>query len=214
MKWKSLIRALLFVIVFLVIAWFIRQQFNVTADSIRSFILSFGIYGPLLFMGLYAIGPIVVFPTSILSLAAAFAYGLWPGMLYIVIGATAAGITGYVMGRFFGDSVLKFQESKWSEKIYYRMKERGFLYVFVLRLIPIVGFDILSYLAGVTRVKLRSFIIATVFGMLPGTFAYSLVGTSLASGDRQLIFIALTVFALIFALTFLFRNKVRSWLKI
>ncbi|MCA1012907.1 TVP38/TMEM64 family protein [Halobacillus halophilus] len=214
MKWKSLIRALLFVIVFLVIAWFIRQQFDVTADSIRSFILSFGIYGPLLFMGLYAIGPIVVFPTSILSLAAAFAYGLWPGMLYIVIGATAAGITGYVMGRFFGDSVLKFQESKWSEKIYYRMKERGFLYVFVLRLIPIVGFDILSYLAGVTRVKLRSFIIATVFGMLPGTFAYSLVGTSLASGDRQLIFIALTVFALIFALTFLFRNKVRSWLKI
>ena len=214
MKWKSLIRALLFVIVFLVIAWFIRQQFDVTADSIRSFILSFGIYGPLLFMGLYAIGPIVVFPTSILSLAAAFAYGLWPGMLYIVIGATAAGITGYVMGRFFGDSVLKFQESKWSEKIYYRMKERGFLYVFVLRLIPIVGFDILSYLAGVTRVKLRSFIIATIFGMLPGTFAYSLVGTSLASGDRQLIFIALTVFALIFALTFLFRNKVRSWLKI
>ncbi|MGP4069711.1 TVP38/TMEM64 family protein [Halobacillus sp. B29] len=214
MKWKSLIRALVFVIVFLVIAWFIRQQFDVTADSIRSFILSFGFYGPLLFMGLYAIGPIVVFPTSILSLAAAFAYGLWPGMLYIVIGATAAGITGYVMGRFFGDSVLKFQESKWSEKIYYRMKERGFLYVFVLRLIPIVGFDILSYLAGVTRVKLRSFIIATIFGMLPGTFAYSLVGTSLASGDRQLIFIALTVFALIFALTFLFRNKVRSWLKI
>ncbi|ASF37935.1 TVP38/TMEM64 family protein [Halobacillus halophilus] len=214
MKWKSLTRALLFVIAFLVIAWFIRQQFDVTADSIRSFILSFGFYGPLLFMGLYAIGPIVVFPTSILSLAAAFAYGLWPGMLYIVIGATAAGITGYVMGRFFGDSVLKFQESKWSEKIYYRMKERGFLYVFVLRLIPIVGFDILSYLAGVTRVKLRPFIIATIFGMLPGTFAYSLVGTSLASGDRQLIFIALTVFALIFALTFLFRNKVRSWLKI
>lgn len=118
-------------------------------------------------MGLYAIGPIVVFPTSILSLAAAFAYGLWPGMLYIVIGATAAGITGYVMGRFFGDSVLKFQESKWSEKIYYRMKERGFLYVFVLRLIPIVGFDILSYLAGVTRVKLRPFIIATILECFP-----------------------------------------------
>ncbi|MGP4076085.1 TVP38/TMEM64 family protein [Halobacillus sp. K22] len=214
MKWKSLLRALLFVIIFIAIAWFIRKQFDVTADSIRGYILSFGIYGPMLFMGLYAIGPIVVFPTSILSLAAAFAYGLWPGMLYIVIGATAAGITGYVMGRFFGDSVLKFQESKWSEKIYYRMKERGLLYVFVLRLIPIVGFDILSYLAGVTRVKLQSFIIATVFGMLPGTFAYSLVGTSLASGDRQLIFIALTVFALIFALTFLFRNKVRSWLKI
>ncbi|KHE67248.1 TVP38/TMEM64 family protein [Halobacillus sp. BBL2006] len=214
MKFKNLFRALFFVLLFVGLAWFVRRQFDVSADHIPSYILSFGIYGPLIFMGLYAVGPIIAFPTSVLSLAAAFAYGIWPGMLYIVIGATAAGITGYIMGRFFGDSVVKFQESKWSEKIYYRMKDKGFLYVFVLRLIPLVGFDILSYLAGMTRVKLGSFVVATVFGMLPGTFAYSLVGTSLASGDRTLILIALSVFALLLVLTFLFRNKVRSWLNL
>jgi uncharacterized membrane protein YdjX (TVP38/TMEM64 family) len=214
MKLKNLLRALFFILLFVTLAWLVRRQFDVSADHIRSYILSFGIYGPLIFMGLYAIGPIIAFPTSVLSLAAAFAYGIWPGMLYIVIGATAAGVTGYIMGRFFGDSVVKFQESKWSKKIYYRMKDKGFLYVFVLRLIPLVGFDILSYLAGMTRVKLGPFVAATVVGMLPGTFAYSLVGTSLASGDRTLILIALSVFALLLVLTFLFRNKVRSWLNL
>lgn len=214
MNAKTIIRSLLFIILFITIAWFTRKQFDVSADGIRAYILSFGAIGPLIFMGLYAIGPIVVFPTSILSLAAAFAYGIWPGMLYIIIGATGAGVTGYVMGRFFGNSVLKFHQSKWASAIYERMQGQGFLYVFILRLIPLVGFDILSYLAGMTRVKFTSFVLATVIGMLPGTFAYSLVGTSLASGDRTLILIAFSVFALLLVTTYLFRNKVRSWLKL
>ncbi|MCA0972608.1 TVP38/TMEM64 family protein [Halobacillus litoralis] len=214
MNRKHIGRALLFLVIFIAFVWLARSQFDVSPEGVRSFILSFGIYGPLLFMVIYAIGPIIVFPTSVLSLAAAYAYGLWPGMLYIVIGATAASITGYLMGRFFGDSVLRFQDSSWSAKIYPRMKEQGFLYVFILRLIPLVGFDILSYLAGLTRVKLKSFVPATVIGMLPGTFAYSLVGSSLASGNTTFIAIALSVFALLLVTTFLFRNKVRAWLNI
>ncbi|MBA2176760.1 TVP38/TMEM64 family protein [Halobacillus locisalis] len=214
MKKKSIVRALVFLAVFIAIVWFVRRHIDVSTEGIRDYILSFGIYGPLLFMGIYAIGPIIAFPTSVLSLAAAFAYGFWPGILYIVIGATAASVTGYIMGRFFGDSVLKFQESEWAQKIYPRMKEQGFLYVFVLRLIPIVGFDILSYLAGMTRVKLKSFVPATVIGMLPGSIAYSLVGSSLASGDRTLIFVALAVLALLLVTTFLLKDKVRSWLNI
>ncbi|WP_226585392.1 TVP38/TMEM64 family protein [Halobacillus litoralis] len=214
MSRKSIIRSLAFIVILAGAAWFARTQLEVDPKNIRAYILSFGSIGPLIFMGLYIIGPIVVFPTSVLSLAAAFAYGIWPGMLYIIIGATGAGITGYFMGKFFGDSVLKFHQSKWASSIYERMKGQGFMYVFILRLIPIVGFDILSYLAGMTRVKLFSFILATVIGMLPGTFAYSLVGTSLASGDRTLIFIALSTFALILVTTFLLRNKVRAWLKL
>ncbi|REJ05230.1 TVP38/TMEM64 family protein [Halobacillus trueperi] len=214
MNKKNILRTALFLGLFIALAWFVRSRFDVSADNIRSYILSFGAIGPLIFMGLYAIGPIVVFPTSVLSLAAAFAYGIWPGMLYIVIGATGAGVTGYIMGRFFGDSVLKFHQSKWAGNIYERMQGQGFLYVFILRLIPLVGFDILSYLAGMTRVKFLSFVLATVIGMLPGTFAYSLVGTSLASGDRTLILIAFSVFTLLLVTTYLFRNKVRTWLKL
>ncbi|MFC7322076.1 TVP38/TMEM64 family protein [Halobacillus campisalis] len=212
MNSKLILRAVLFLIAFITLAWLIRSQVDASPQEIRSYILSFGLLGPLIFMGLYTIGPIVAFPTSILSLAAAFAYGLWPGMLYIVIGATGAAVVGYIMGRFFGDSVVKFQDSKWAGPLYKRMSENGFIYVLILRLIPIVGFDILSYGAGIARVKLRSFVLATVIGMLPGTLAYSLVGTSLASGDRTLIIGAVSVFALLFLITFLFRNKVRSWL--
>ncbi|UOR10357.1 TVP38/TMEM64 family protein [Halobacillus amylolyticus] len=214
MNKMKLLRGLIFLIAFVVLAWLARQYLDVNPEQIRDYILSFGLWGPLLFMGLYTIGPIVALPTSILSLAAAFAYGIWPGMLYIVIGATGASITGYFIGHFFSDSVIKFQETKWAKSIYERMNEKGFLYVLILRLIPIVGFDILSYLAGMARVKIRSFVPATIIGMLPGTFAYSLVGTSLASGERSLIIIAISVFTALLLITFIFRKKVRSWLNL
>ncbi|MFD1019287.1 TVP38/TMEM64 family protein [Thalassobacillus hwangdonensis] len=212
MKLKVILRSLLFLTVFIGIAWYARSQFDVSAEQIRSYILSFGIWGPLVFMFLYTIGPIVVFPTSILSLGAAYAYGIWPGMPYIIVGATGAAITGYVMGRFFGDSVVKFGEFKWSETIYERMKERGFFYVLILRLIPVIGFDILSYSAGVTRVNFRAFIPATVIGMIPGTFVYSFLGSSLATGNRTMIMSAIGLFIAMLLVTFIFRKQVKKLL--
>lgn len=193
-------------------AWYVRNQLDASPQEIRAYILSFGILGPLLFMGLYTIGPIVAFPTSVLSLAAAFAYGVWPGMLYIVIGATGASLIGYLMGRFFGDSIIRLQSIKWADTIYIRMGENGFLYVLILRLIPLVGFDLLSYAAGMTRVKIRSFVSATILGMLPGTLVYSLVGTSLASGDRNLLILAFSLTFLLLLITFLLRKRVQKWL--
>ncbi|WP_079525563.1 TVP38/TMEM64 family protein [Halobacillus hunanensis] len=212
MSKTKLIRGFLFIVLFVILAWVARRELNMNPEEIRHYILSFGLWGPLLFMGVYAIGPIIAFPTSILSLAAAFAYGVWPGMFFIIIGATGAAVTGYVIGKFFGNSVVKFQDFKWARPIYKRMEENGFLYVLVLRLIPLVGFDILSYLAGMTRVRFRLYLPATVIGMIPGTFAYSLLGTSFASGDSSFIIGAVSMFIGLILLTFMFRKKVRQWL--
>ncbi|MFG6150446.1 TVP38/TMEM64 family protein [Halobacillus sp. B23F22_1] len=212
MNKKAILRTALFLIGFIMMAWYVRNQLDASPQEIRAYILSFGILGPLLFMGLYTIGPIVAFPTSVLSLAAAFAYGVWPGMLYIVIGATGASLIGYLMGRFFGDSIIRLQSIKWADTIYIRMGENGFLYVLILRLIPLVGFDLLSYAAGMTRVKIRSFVSATILGMLPGTLVYSLVGTSLASGDRNLLILAFSLTFLLLLITFLLRKRVQKWL--
>ncbi|WP_181350212.1 TVP38/TMEM64 family protein [Thalassobacillus sp. CUG 92003] len=214
MNRTRIMRAAAFLILFIGIVWLIRSRLDITPQEIRSFVLSFGLWGPLLFIGVYAIGPLVVFPTSVLSLAAAYAYGIWPGMPYILLGASGAAITGYVMGRFFGDSVLQFQHFKWADTIYHRISERGFLYVFILRLIPIVSFDLLSYSAGTTRVRLPAFLAATFFGMIPGTFAYSFLGSSLSSGNWNLMIIAISLFIALLLVGFLMRNKVKQWLNL
>jgi len=202
----------LMLLMFGTIFYITHFHFELRPSDIRDIVLSFGWWGPVVFFLIYAIGPIVFLPTSVLSLGAGLAFGVWPGVLYILFGATAAAVTGYVMARLFGRSVLKVEKYPWSEKLFAQMEERGFLYVFVLRLIPLVSFDLLSYAGGIAKVRFKSFILATVLGMIPGTLAYSFLGASLASGSVTTIFIAARVFVSLLGLTYYFRTPVKKWL--
>lgn len=187
-------------------------HYELRPSDVRDFVLSFGWWGPVVFFLIYAIGPIIFFPSSVLSLGAGLAFGVWPGVLYILIGATAAAITGYVMARLFGRSVLKVESYPWSEKLFKQMERRGFLYVFVLRLVPLVSFDLLSYAGGIAKVKFKSYLLATVLGMIPGTLAYSFLGASLASGSITLVIIAALIFVTLISVTYYFREPVKRWL--
>ncbi|QHE50795.1 TVP38/TMEM64 family protein [Pontibacillus sp. HMF3514] len=208
---RNWIKPIIFLLIFLILAYIVRFEFNITATNIKNFILSFGWWSPFIFFIIYAIGPFVFFPTSILSLAAGIAYGVFPGFFYILIGATGAAATGYVMARYFGDSILKFHNFKWSDQVYEKVQERGFLYVLILRLIPLIGFDVLSYISGIARVKFRSYMMATI-GIIPGTFAYSFLGSSIESGNTSMIIVALIIFVVLLGLTYLLRNQVKKWL--
>lgn len=187
-------------------------HYELRPSDVRDVVLSFGWWGPLVFILIYAVGPLIFLPTSVLSLGAGLAFGVWPGVLYIIVGATSAAVTGYVMARLFGRSVLNVDRYPWSEKLFTQMEQRGFLYVFVLRLIPLVSFDLLSYAAGISKVRFRSFLLATVLGMIPGTLAYSILGASLASGSVTTVFIAALVFVSLIGVTYYFRKPVQKWL--
>ncbi|WP_347862903.1 VTT domain-containing protein [Salimicrobium sp. PL1-032A] len=117
-----------------------------------------------------------------------------------------------MLARVFGTSIIKMDNFAWSEKLFAQMNERGFLYIFVLRLIPIVSFDLLSYAGGIAKVRFKSFLIATVLGMIPGTFAYSFLGSSIASGNATTIIAAVFVFFIMLGVTYYFRAPVKRWL--
>ncbi|MCD5325803.1 MULTISPECIES: TVP38/TMEM64 family protein [Pontibacillus] len=209
---KNWIKPVIVLILFGIAAYIVRFEFNLGKDEISTFVQSFGWWSPFIFFLIYALGPIVFFPTSILSLVAGFVYGVWPGFLYILFGATGAAVTGYIMGRFFGDSLVKVQNFSWSEQLFKKIDQNGFLYVLILRLTPIVGFDLLSYVSGITRVNFRSFIPATMIGMFPGTLVYSYLGASLGTGNVKQIMLAVSLLLALMAITFLFRERIKRWL--
>jgi len=90
------------------------------------------------------------------------------------------------------------------------MERRGFPVVLMLRLAPFVPFDLVSYAAGLARVPLRAYILATLIGSLPGTFAYCFLGASLTHGDWREIAIAAGVFVLAVAVPFAFRSRMEK----
>jgi uncharacterized membrane protein YdjX (TVP38/TMEM64 family) len=87
---------------------------------------------------------------------------------------------------------------------------RGFLIILMLRLIPLLPFDVISYGAGLSKVKYKAFIIATCIGIIPGVVIYTNIGDK-SSNPFSLDFVVsiLLLFAIL-AFSLYFKKKYNS----
>ncbi|MGP4075913.1 TVP38/TMEM64 family protein [Halobacillus sp. K22] len=205
-------RILIFVILISTVVYFIHFRWHITPNDLQEMFTAFGWFSPFIFIGAYMAAPFMMFPAPILSMSAGLAYGIWPGTLYIWLGAGGAAATGYLIGRFFGKAVLQLNQYSWSAKAEEKMNKQGFWFVLVLRLFPLMGFSLLSYLSGMTKIRFSTYLSATWIGILPGVFAYGTLGASLMEGDPLIIGAAVLLFMILLSLSFFFRNKVKLWL--
>lgn len=149
---------------------------NTTLEGIKDYILSFGALAPVIYIIMFALVPLTLFPDSILAVAGGTVFGLVWGTIYTIIGATIGGTISFYISRTFGrDAVERLVKHKaqWFED---GAEKQGFLLVFILRLIPLIPFDIISYGAGLSKIRYRDFVTATVLGIIPGVMVYTNIG--------------------------------------
>lgn len=143
------------------------------------FMRSSPLWGPLIYaalmMGAVLIAPI---PASPLAILAGSVFGPWKGMLYTLIAATLGALLAFFIARYFlGDLVRRHLKSyAWYQKIDHPDEWRIALAIAATRLMPHVSFDIVSYAAGLTRIRPSLFALATFLGMIPVVFLLSLFG--------------------------------------
>lgn len=207
-KWKTQWMIALVVLVFGT-ATLLYQWIDLRPSEIRDYIIQFGWLAPLVYILLFTVRPLILFPTSVLSVAGGLAFGTLPGVVYTVIGATFSALVAYYLAIRFGDRFLRHFESSDYEKIQHKIEEDGFFYVLILRLIPLVNFDLVSYASGLAKVSLPAYLFATVVGMIPGAFANNFLGSSIASGDWGMIAIAFGVFIVLTLVATVFREPIK-----
>ncbi|MEQ6389963.1 TVP38/TMEM64 family protein [Bacillaceae bacterium S4-13-58] len=204
-------RAVVVLIILLIIAslMYLNQTvLNLSPQLLKEWFLSFGRYAPALFISAYIVRPMILFPASVLSITSGLVFGAVVGTVYTVIGATLGAVLSFLIARKLGDEFVKRKYSvKW-DGVQRKMENNGLLYILFLRLIPIFNFDLISYLSGLTRIKLSPFFIATLVGIIPGTYAYNFLGSSFVSGSWQQIVVAIVVFGFIVGLTMIIKGKV------
>ncbi|SIS45876.1 TVP38/TMEM64 family protein [Salimicrobium flavidum] len=206
------LRVVVTIIVFLVLVFWINARWQIDPEEIRIFITSFGWKAPFLFIILYALTPFFFFPASLLSLTAGITYGIWPGVLFIWIGATVAASAGYVIGKFLGTKVASLREIETTARFQERVSTHGFLFVLILRLIPLIGFGMLNYLSGWLHIRFRSYVTATMVGILPGTIAYVTVGAGIVSGNLWMVAAAIVGAGVFISIVYFHKNNIRNWL--
>lgn len=136
-----------------------------------------------IFLALYLLRPLVLFPATGLTVAAGFLFGPWFGLALVIVAANASAMLTYAIGRWFGTGEgVDRRGGGRLDRYRARLHERTFETVLIMRLV-LLPFDIVSYLAGVARVRPLPFLAGTVVGSIPGTVAFVLFGASIETFD-------------------------------
>jgi uncharacterized membrane protein YdjX (TVP38/TMEM64 family) len=139
-------------------------------------------YGPLWYIGLYTLRPLLFFPASILTIAGGLFFGPVGGLLYSTVASNLSALLAYVVGRYLGQGLLESSDSTSLVQRYAnRMRRNSFETVLIMRLI-LLPYDLVNYLSGFLRIDWRAFLLATVIGSLPITLSLVLIGVA---GDLE-----------------------------
>jgi uncharacterized membrane protein YdjX (TVP38/TMEM64 family) len=139
-----------------------------------------GIAGIFIFIAVYAAATVLLAPGAILTIGAGFAFGLWKGFLAASAGATLGAALAFLVARSIArdriEAIAKGNER--FQRIDGAISEQGAKIIFLLRLSPVIPFNLSNYLYGLTGVKFWPYVFASWIGMMPAAFLYVFIGTA------------------------------------
>lgn len=136
----------------------------------------------LVFAAVYIVAVVLSLPgATILTVAGGLLFGwLWGGMVS-VIAATIGAYGVFLVARSAFGSALTARAGPWLDKLASGFREDAFNYLLFLRLAPVFPFWLVNLAPAILGVKSSTYLIATLVGIIPGTFTYSVVGAGLDS---------------------------------
>lgn len=182
---------------------------KLSIEKIRNFILSAGIWAPLLYMVAYGFTSIILFPAALLSTASGAVWGPYLGTFYTVIGATISSSIPFFFARllgrrFVGKMLNKANKMDICDRF---VGKNGFVAVFIMRLIPIFPWDVVNYGSGLCGIRFRDYLLATLIGIIPGSFTYNLIGSSLGQPiDKTKIILVVVLVVFLAVISFLYKR--------
>ena len=160
-----------------------------TAVQLRDWAESVGPWFPLAFLLAHIVVTVVPFPRTAFTLAAGLLFGPLLGVLIAVFASTASALIALLLVRAAGWQLNRLVRHRAIHRVDERLRERGWLAILSLRLIPAVPFSALNYAAGASAVRVLPYTLATLAGLLPGTAAVVILGDALAGHPSPLLYL-------------------------
>ncbi len=185
-----------------------RALENCTPQSMKNYISSFGMLAPIIYIIMFTIIPLTLFPDAVLAIAGGMIFGVGIGTLYTIIGAVCGGTLSFFISRIFGRGLVEKLikgKAEWFED---GIEKKGFLFILILRLVPLVPFDVISYGAGLSKIKYKDFAFATFIGIVPGVWVYTNLGDKSGNVFSLEFFGAVIVLVLLTIFSYFMKKKI------
>jgi uncharacterized membrane protein YdjX (TVP38/TMEM64 family) len=160
-----------------------------TAVQLRDWATSVGPWFPLAFLAAHIVVTVLPFPRTAFTLAAGLLFGPLLGVALAVAASTASAVIALVLVRAAGWQLSRLVRHQAVESLDTRLRDRGWVAVMSLRLIPAVPFSVLNYAVGASAVRVLPYTLATLAGVLPGTVAVVILGDALTGHVSPSLFL-------------------------
>jgi uncharacterized membrane protein YdjX (TVP38/TMEM64 family) len=141
-----------------------------------------GIAAPIVFVLVYALCTAFSLPTGVLlSTLSGFLFGTWLGGFVNVVGATLGATLIFLAARTALGDLLRSRAGPFLRKLEAGFREDELSYMLVLRLVPLFPFWLVNLAPAFLGVRLSTFVIGTLVGIIPGAWVFASVGTGLGA---------------------------------
>lgn len=145
--------------------------------ELRRIVESTGAWGPLAFVLLQVLLNVPPFPRTVFTVSAGVLFGAVAGTVLTLLATALAAVAAFALVRLTGGRlVARYATHPRAVWVRRRLDHHGTLAVTSLRLIPMVPFAAMNYLAGLSQVRFRPYLVGTVLGSAPGTIAIVALG--------------------------------------
>lgn len=133
---------------------------------------------PAAFVAIYIGWTMLLLPGVVPTLAGGALFGVVAGSLLSLVGAVAGATLAFAIARRLGRAPIKELSGSRGARLEDWLSRRGFVALVYARLLPVVPFNVLNYAAGLAGMPTRSYVLATALGIVPGTIAYTVLGSA------------------------------------
>jgi uncharacterized membrane protein YdjX (TVP38/TMEM64 family) len=192
-------------LIILVILCTFAIMYFLPVKEVQSWILNAGIWAPVVYIMCFTFLPVFFFPVPVLALAGGLCFGLLSGTLYTAVGAFLNSTLMFLLARYIGgDAVERLIEKNMSEETRMKFEKNNhrdlIMFIFILRLIPLVPYNVINYCSGLTKVPFWGYTLATMTGIMPGTIVFLNLGEK--TTDVTSVQFAIAVLALVLLIVF------------
>ncbi len=137
-----------------------------------------GVWGGVAFVAAYAIATVAFIPGSVLTLAAGVIFGVVQGTVYVFLGAVLGSTAAFLIARHVARPLVerRLKGTPRFARLDRAVAANGRRIVLLLRLSPVLPYNLLNYALGLTNVRLTDYVLGSV-AMLPGTLLYVYSGS-------------------------------------
>jgi len=184
-------------------------------NNISSFIEKFGIIAPIVFILLQIIQVIIFFiPGEVTGFIGGILFGAFWGTIYTTIGVVLGSYIAFWLARRFGRPFIeKIIGQKYLKKLDSFSETKITFIFFMIFLLPLFPDDIFCFLAGLTKMKTKIFLIIVSIGRFPGYLMLGILGGGLATLQIKLFVISSIICAILLVIVFLFKKDIENFLE-